>query len=148
MCRYLLVPACIGVSVCSPLCTPSLYQSVNIILLSGQFPSLTTGSLDTGIVSPQQQHFRHTGTLHPVLITSPLSQHNLSWVYLYPLNAQCYYFLGWLLKQVIWVICNFVSTSLGKIKTNSTYIQRKCTFPVREKVSEMMILGIQKEIES
>ena len=28
----------------------------------------------------------------------------------------------------------FVSPSLGKIETNSKYIQRKCTFPVREKV--------------
>ena len=104
MCRYLLVPACIGVTVCcSPLCTPSLYQSVNIILLSGQFPSLTTGSLDTGIVSPQQQHFRHTGTLPTTHHISSLSAQ--SFLGLLYLNAQCYYFLGWLLKQVIWVIC-------------------------------------------
>ena len=120
MCRYLLVPACIGVSVwCSPLCTPSLYQSVNIILLSGQFPSLTPRSLDTGIVSPQQQHFRHTGTLpttHHIYST-----HNLSWVFTSMLNVTSN-------------LSNFVSPSLGKIETNSKYIQRKCTFPVREKV--------------
>ena len=87
----------------APLCTPSLYQSVNIILLSGQFPSLTTGSLDTGIVSPQQQHFRHTGTLPTTHHISSLSAQ--SFLGLLYLNAQCYYFLGWLLKQVIWVIC-------------------------------------------
>ena len=93
------------VSRCAALCTPSLYQSVNIILLSGQFPSLTTRSLDTGIVSPQQQHlhFRHTGTLPTTHHISSLSAQ--SFLGLLYLNAQCYYFLGWLLKQVIWVIC-------------------------------------------
>ena len=43
------------------------------------------------------------------------------------------------------ILCHPVQ---GRQETNSKYIQRKCTFPVREKVSEMMILGIQKEIES